>query len=126
MEKLMEIRVLPQGPFYITISNTKTVSNGTLIMEFNKNNLKFKLYGDPSNVKVFDESFLYEDFNDFSITIKNTEIQFKKSEPVKMFSMDGNFTNLMFIRFSSYNPAQWTVQEGNHVEQTLKITKKLF
>ena len=112
LEKLLKIRILPQGPFYITISRTKIVSHGSIIMEFSKTQLKYNIFGDPSNVKKFPESFLYEDINDFSVIVKNTEINFQRPESTKKMGILGNFTNLMFIRFSSYNPAKWTVEEG--------------
>ena len=113
LEKHMKIRVFPQGPFYITFSNTKLMSNGTIIMDFNKNHLKYKVNGQPSNTKAIDESFLYEDFNEFTVNVKNAEIQFKKSDSGKIFSMFGNFSDFMFIGFCSFSPVKWTVQEGN-------------
>ena len=113
MEKRINIRVFPQGPFYVTFSNTKIISNGTIIMEFKKNNMEYKVYGEANNVKAATVLFLYEDINDFIITVKNSEIKFRKPDSEKSFSMFGNFSDLMFIGFSSYSPAQWTVQEGN-------------
>ena len=112
LEKLLKIRIIPQGPFYITFSSTKIVSPGSIIMEFSKTQLKYNIFGDPSNANVFPESFLYEDINDFSVILQNTEINFERPGSTKKMGILGNFTNMMFIRFSSYNPAKWTVEEG--------------
>ena len=113
-EKLVTIRIIPQGPFYITFSTSKLISTGSIILGFNKNHLKYKKYGNTENERVLKETFFYEDINDFTINVKNNEIKFQNLDSLKSSSFNGNFTDFIFMGFSSYNPAKWTVHEGNH------------
>ena len=90
------------------------MSHGSIILGFNKNHLKYEKYGDTENERVLKETFFYEDINDFTINVKNNEIKFQNLDSPKSSSFNGNFTDFIFMGFSSYNPAKWTVQEGNH------------
>ena len=111
-EKHIKIRVFPQGPFYITFSETKSISIGTITMEFNKKNVKYRVKGDPNSMKTVDASFFFEDFNSFTVIVGNSEIQFIQLDSEKVHSFSGDFSRLMFVRFSSYSHVEWIVQEG--------------
>ena len=113
LEKLVKIRLNPQGPFYIMLSKTKEIINGSIIMQFTKSILKYEEFGESNTMDTFPNTILYEDINDFTLHVEETEIQFKNSDTYVSNTFEGNFTNFKFIGFSSYNPAKWTIQEGN-------------
>ena len=111
VKKVLKIRVVPQGPFYVTISSTKGIVNGTVLMEFSKNYFKYKVFQEVIEEKTFAESFAYEDINDITLVLKNSELKVKKGLSL-LTTLQSNLTNSIFIGFSSFNPAKWIVQEG--------------
>ena len=118
VEKLIKIRINPQGPFFIILSKTKAIINGSIIMEFTKNNLKYEAFRESTTMDILTNTILYEDINEFTLHVKNFEIQFQNLDSFTSSTFPGNFTNFIFIGFSSYNPAKWTVQEGEvHFEK---------
>ena len=56
VKKLLKMRVIPQGPFYVTISSTKGIVNGTVLMEFSKSYFKYKLFEEVIEEKNFAEN----------------------------------------------------------------------
>lgn len=87
-------------------------------MEFTKNNLKYEAFRESTTMDILTNTILYEDINEFTLHVKNFEIQFKNLDSSTSSTFPGNFTNFIFIGFSSYNPAKWTVQEGEvHFEK---------
>ena len=114
-EKTIQVRIVPQGVFYITFSKTKTISNESVVLKFTQNHLKFEVFGDPDDEKLTQETFLFEDTNDFSIEFTNTGITFKKLDPTMFSTFIGNFTQFIFMGVSSYNPAKWVIEEGKYV-----------
>ena len=112
LQKLIKFRINPQGPLFIVLSKTKALMNGSIIMEFSKNNLKYEAYRELNTLDILTNTILYEDINEFTLLVKNSDIQFKNLDSSTSASFLGNFTNFIFIGFSSYNPAKWTVQEG--------------
>ena len=84
-------------------------------MELTKTYLQYEVYGVMGTKNRVLNTIVYEDTNDFTINVENSNIQFKNFDSSTVFSLQGNFTHFIFIGFSSYNPAQWTVQEGEYI-----------
>ena len=111
VKKVLKIRVVPQGPFYVTISSTKGIVNGTVLMEFSKSYFKYKLFEEVIEEKNFAESFAYEDTNDITLVLKNSGLKVKKGLSL-LATLQSNLTNSFFIGLSSFSPAKWIVEEG--------------
>ena len=87
---------------------------GLATTKFTNNYLKFEVFGDPKEEKLTQETFLYEDTNDFSIELTNMDITVQKLYSTIFSIFAGNFTQFIFMGVSSYNPAKWVIEEGKY------------
>ena len=121
VKKVLKLRVVPQGPFYVTISSTKGIVDGTILMEFTKTYFKSKIFGKTTEEKQYEENFAYEDINDLTLVLKNFELKVKKDRSL-LATLQGNLTSSFFIGFSSFSPAKWIAQEGVYLFQSNNLT----
>ena len=79
------------------LSKTKEIINGSIIMQFTKSLLKYEEFGESNTMDTFPNTILYEDINDFTLHVEETEIQFKNSDTSVSNTFEGNFTNFKWV-----------------------------